>query len=84
MSRDDAVREFSLKRKIDSLEAGTSVPSHTHAISDVIGLDTTLDAKQSTLVSATNIKTVNGSSLLGSGDLVVSGGGGSPILAWMI
>jgi hypothetical protein len=30
---------------------------------------------QPTLVSATNIKTVNGNSLLGSGDLVVGGGG---------
>lgn len=30
---------------------------------------------QGVLVSGTNIKTVNGSSLLGSGDLVVSGGG---------
>ena len=32
--------------------------------------------KQDLLVSATNIKTINGSSVLGSGDLVVSGGGG--------
>lgn len=31
-------------------------------------------SKQDTLVSATNIKTINGSSILGSGDLVVSGG----------
>ena len=38
---------------------------------------TALNAKQDTLVSATNIKTINGSSVLGSGDLVVSGGGGS-------
>lgn len=36
-----------------------------------------LDTKQATLVSATNIKTVNGTTLLGSGDLVVGGGGGS-------
>jgi len=35
--------------------------------------------KQSTLVSGTNIKTINGSSILGSGDLVISGGGGSGI-----
>ena len=33
-----------------------------------------LDAKQATLVSGTNIKTVNGSTLLGSGNLVVSSG----------
>lgn len=32
--------------------------------------------KQDTLVSGTNIKTINGSSILGSGDLVVAGGGG--------
>ena len=31
---------------------------------------------QATLVSGTNIKTINGNSLLGSGDLVISGGGG--------
>ena len=35
--------------------------------------NTDLAAKQATLVSATNIKTVNGTSLLGSGNLVVSG-----------
>lgn len=33
--------------------------------------------KQDTLVSGTNIKTVNGNSLLGSGNIVISGGGGS-------
>jgi hypothetical protein len=32
---------------------------------------TALDAKQATLVSATNIKTINGSSVLGSGDLTI-------------
>ena len=31
-------------------------------------------SKQDTLVSATNIKTINGSSILGSGDLTVTGG----------
>ncbi len=37
-------------------------------------IQTQLDAKQATLVSATNIKTINGSSILGAGDLVVSAG----------
>ena len=46
---------------------------HTHAISDVTNLQTSLDGKQAALVSGTNIKTINGSSVLGSGDLVVSG-----------
>lgn len=36
------------------------------------GIQAQIDAKQATLVSGTNIKTVNGSSLLGSGDLAVS------------
>jgi hypothetical protein len=35
---------------------------------------TALNAKQATLVSTTNIKSINGSSILGSGDLVVGGG----------
>jgi hypothetical protein len=34
----------------------------------------TFNSKQAALVSATNIKTVNGTTLLGSGDLVISGG----------
>ena len=33
--------------------------------------------KQDTLVSGTNIKTVNGESILGEGNIVISGGGGS-------
>lgn len=36
--------------------------------------DTVLSGKQETLVSGTNIKTINGSSILGSGDLVVDSG----------
>jgi hypothetical protein len=34
-----------------------------------------LNAKQATLVSGTNIKTINGDSLLGSGNITVGGGG---------
>lgn len=47
--------------------------SHSHAESDVTNLATDLGNKQATLVSATNIKTINGSSVLGSGDLTVAG-----------
>lgn len=57
--------------------AGKANTSHTHAISDVTGLQTAIDGKQATLVSGTNIKTVNGTSLLGSGDLVVAGSSGA-------
>ena len=44
----------------------------TQAQSTVTNLTTDLAAKQATLVSSTNIKTVNGATLLGSGDLAVS------------
>ena len=43
--------------------------------------DQDLSGKQDTLISATNIKTVNGNSLLGSGDITV-GGTGSTNLAY--
>jgi len=38
-------------------------------------VQTQIGGKQDTLVSSTNIKTINGASVLGSGDLTVSGGG---------
>lgn len=44
------------------------------AIGDISGLQTALDAKQATLVSGTSIKTINGGSLLGSGDVPIAGG----------
>jgi hypothetical protein len=48
--------------------------SITGTLSAQTDLQTALNGKQATLVSATNIKTINGSSILGSGDLVVSAG----------
>lgn len=41
-------------------------------------VQTQLDGKQVTLVSGTNIKTVNGNSLLGSGNVTISATGGVP------
>ena len=38
-------------------------------------LKSQVDGKQATLVSGSTIKTINGTSLLGSGDIVISGGG---------
>ena len=52
---------------------GSAWGSITGTLSNQTDLDTALNGKQATLVSATNIKTINGSSVLGSGDLVVSG-----------
>lgn len=39
-------------------------------------IQTQLNNKQATLVSGTNIKTINGTSILGSGDITISGGSG--------
>ena len=41
-------------------------------LSDQTDLQSALNAKQDTLISGTNIKTINGNTLLGSGDLVIS------------
>lgn len=61
--------------------------SHTHTIANVTGLQTALDGKQATLVSGSSIKTVNNISLLGAGNITITGGGGggaSPIISWVI
>jgi len=44
------------------------------AVSDISGLQAALDSKQATLVSGTNIKTVAGQSVLGSGDITIAAG----------
>lgn len=50
-----------------------SMDSCISALATAVG--TELKGKQNVLVSGTNIKTVNGTSLLGSGDLTITGGG---------
>jgi hypothetical protein len=49
----------------------------TKEIDTVVGLQAALNAKQATLASGDTIKTINGESVLGSGDLVIEGGGGA-------
>lgn len=56
-----------------STPSGTEWGSITGTLSDQTDLQNALDAKQTTLVSGTNIKTINGTSLLGSGDIVIGG-----------
>lgn len=54
----------------DAINDGTTgVAPSQNAVFDALAL------KQATLVSATNIKTINGASVLGAGDLAVGGGG---------
>ena len=62
---------------IDDTDTVAVWGSITGTLSAQTDLQTALDAKQATLVSGTNIKTVNGSSLLGSGDLTISGSSGT-------
>lgn len=46
------------------------------AVIDISAAQSTANSKQTTLISGSTIKTINGTSLLGSGDIVISGGGG--------
>lgn len=68
-----------LQAALDGKQASGSYANatHSHVISDVTGLQTALDGKQDDLVSGTNIKTINGESILGSGNISVSGGSAS-------
>jgi hypothetical protein len=53
---------------------GKASSTHTHAVADVTGLQGILDTKQPNLVSGSNIKTVNGESIVGSGNVVIPAG----------
>ena len=46
-------------------------------IRDISYINMRIENKQDKLVSGTNIKTINGNSILGSGDIVIEGGSGS-------
>jgi len=71
-----------LKDSAKALPTGDVVGiSDTQTLSNktIAFADNTLTGVQPTLVSGTNIKTINGSSLLGAGDLAISGGGASAL-----
>jgi len=53
----------------------TNIVSNSPALITSGGVYTGLSLKQDTLVSGTNIKTINGNSMLGSGNLTISGSG---------
>ena len=52
-----------------------SLDSNISALATAIGAE--VKSKQNELVSGTNIKTINGNSILGAGDLIISGGSGT-------
>jgi hypothetical protein len=54
--------------------SGAEWGSITGTLSTQSDLRSALDSKQDDLVSGTNIKTINGNSVLGGGDLIISGG----------
>lgn len=65
-----------LAGKVDKV-TGKGLSSNDYTDAEKTKLDgIDLSTKQDTLVSGTNIKTINGSSLLGSGNIVIEGGGG--------
>lgn len=57
--------------KIDEKLSGKANSTHTHTSAQITDLSGKLAAKQDKLVSGTNIKTVNGNSLLGSGNILL-------------
>lgn len=64
------------KRTLKDKDNNTIIPvTNTNAVFDGNGdtVDTLLAGKQEILVSGTNIKTINGVSILGGGDIVVGG-----------
>lgn len=63
--------DMATQAELNAVAAAKADTAHTHTIANVTGLQTALDAKQSTLVSGTDIKTLNGVSLLGSGGVEV-------------
>lgn len=68
----------------DLLEVSVDAGGGTYTTASITGQevkDFASAGKQNTLVSGTNIKSVNGNSLLGSGDLVISGGSGGGVHA---
>lgn len=68
----------------ETLDTASVNPVQNRVIANrVNSIETTLDEKQDTLVSGTNIKTINGNSILGEGNIEVKGGGsaGLPTIA---
>lgn len=64
------------KTKLDSIPETIPSQSEIDGIAaNVSALQTAMDGKQPTLVSGTNIKTINGNSILGEGNLAIEGGG---------
>lgn len=75
-TKTEADNKFSTKDELTAVEtvANNADAKADAATSRVESVETALNNKQDTLVSGTNIKTINSQSILGSGDLTISGG----------
>lgn len=66
---DDVIAGGNTARIDSQLNSNSVNPVQNHVIVEALG------EKQATLVSGTNIKTINGTSILGGGDIEIQGGG---------
>lgn len=69
------VSNLATKAEVSALSAEVEHKADKATTYTTTEVDEKLGKKQDTLVSGTNIKTINGESVLGSGDIVISGGG---------
>ena len=74
MSDIKKIRVGGVDYNIPSYDEATTEKSGLMSASDKIKLDNLANSKQEKLVSGTNIKTINGQSILGSGNISISGG----------
>jgi hypothetical protein len=72
----DSLDETDLPTGINANKIGTGVVSTTefeYLNGVTSAIQTQIDSKQATLVSGTNIKTINGATVLGAGDITIAG-----------
>ncbi len=67
------VRRFNFSDIMNLVYSSGNLP-----INRITGLQPALDAKQAALISGSNLKTINGISILGTGDIPISGGSFNP------
>lgn len=77
MSTETTVSNLKIN-KVTKAQYDTITKSSTEAY-EITDLGSVLDGKQATLVSGTNIKTINNTSLLGSGNISISGGSATTV-----
>lgn len=75
----DTIDEINAAKEDDGAVAPAVWGGISGDIADQTDLQTALGGKQATLVSGTNIKTINNESLLGGGNIVIPGGGGASV-----